>query len=851
MAQKKNSNENNRRNSKKSRRHFGRRRANYVDSFRWGFVESEDQENNREDMSPDDDLYFGEPDELAEPNELGELDSRIVENSPKPVHGKPQPPQKNARETPAVKNNKSKSSTANAGKKRNKKNVPTNCSDNSKTSCPVTVFPLFDGDNDDEDLNLPSYGRTPVPTDEELVQVISSQKTNKKQCTKNHPPKPEIPAKNNMAPVTLASLPAISLKPKKEQMVWDPDKREYVPLIILEKIPEKVLGKISDNVSNKVVNKVSNKTPDKKYIPTVNRQSLPKNESQKKEPSGRELSRKEPASSTESQKINHTKKEPVAVRKKKKHSRNKMKTSGEIPAATQDSCSEKKTETHFPESKNKSDTKKDSEKVKTLQQTGKNSLGSKNLSHKKFNPKDFNPKDFVSKDFGFRNQNEYHEDQYQDVYRPISQQHRGEVQPLIESKIPDPADIEAEVSGFAELGVSETMLEALKIVRYLEPTPIQSGVFKLVKNGADVMGQAQTGTGKTAAFCIPIIETIEECPPGDDPVALILVPTRELAVQVRDEAIRLSYGRDIRLTACYGGKPLAKQIVKLREGIDLIVGTPGRILDLINRRALTLDQLRWVVLDEADRMLDIGFRPDIEKILKRTPLQRQTLLFSATLPPPVIRLAEKYMKSPEILDFSNKNLAVDTIEQFYVTVDSERKFDALLYLLHEQQPNQAIIFTRTKRGADHLAKLLSKQVDSLEAIHGDLVQGERDRVMSQFRAGKLRYLVATDVVGRGIDVSGISHIINYDIPAFCDDYIHRVGRTGRMGREGVAYTFVTVQEGSELTRIEMRIDKLLKRADLKGFESFAKPNDPNITDDQTPVPKPVYGKHVRKIRRAL
>jgi ATP-dependent RNA helicase DeaD len=424
---------------------------------------------------------------------------------------------------------------------------------------------------------------------------------------------------------------------------------------------------------------------------------------------------------------------------------------------------------------------------------------------------------------------------------------------LVESKIPDPADIEAEVSGFAELGVSETTLEALKIVRYLEPTPIQSGVFKQVKAGADVMGQAQTGTGKTAAFCIPIIEGVEECPPGNDPVALILVPTRELAVQVRDEAVRLAYGRDIRLTACYGGKPLGKQITRLREGIDLIVGTPGRILDLINRRALVLDQLRWVVLDEADRMLDIGFRPDIEKILKRTPSDRRTLLFSATLPPPVIRLAEKYMKSPEILDFSNKSLAVETIEQFYVTVDPERKFEALVYLLNEQQPNQAIIFTRTKRGADRLARLLAKQVDSLAAIHGDLAQSERDRVMGQFRSGNLRYLVATDVVGRGIDVSGISHIINYDIPAFCDDYIHRVGRTGRMGREGVAYTFVTVQEGSELTRIEMRIDKLLKRADLKGFESFAKPNDPNAVLDNEilPDPKPIYGKPVRKIRRAL
>jgi ATP-dependent RNA helicase DeaD len=424
----------------------------------------------------------------------------------------------------------------------------------------------------------------------------------------------------------------------------------------------------------------------------------------------------------------------------------------------------------------------------------------------------------------------------------------------VESSKPDPTDVEAEVSGFAELGVSETMLEALKIVRYLEPTPIQAGVFQKVAAGVDLMGQARTGTGKTAAFSIPLIEGVETCPPGNNPVALIIVPTRELAVQVRDEAMRLAYGRDVRITACYGGKPLAKQIERLRGGIDIVVGTPGRILDLMRRRALSLDSLRWVVLDEADRMLDIGFRPDIEKILKQTPPERQTLLFSATLPPPVVRLAERYMKSPEVLDFSDKSVAVETIDQFYVTVDPERKFDALVYLLEEQQPKQAIIFTRTKRGADRLARLLSKQLEKLAAIHGDLQQSDRDRVMAQFRSGSVRYLVATDVVGRGIDVSGISHIINYDIPKFCDDYVHRVGRTGRMGREGVAFTFVTVQEGSELTRIEMRIDKLLKRAELKGFESFTKPHDPNATldeDDLPEPPKPVFGKPVRKVRRAL
>jgi ATP-dependent RNA helicase DeaD len=796
MAQEKKSNENKKRNGKKSGRRFGRRRENYVDSFRWGFVESDD----REDVGLDDDLYYGEPDELES----------AITQKPKKKSSKKQPQlPKKANENADTKNTERQTPPVKAGKKRNKKHVPENDNNNKTVQIPVAECPLFDAD-DENDLNLPSYGRTPVPTDDELV---PPQKLNKKRQNINLPPKPEIQAKPNTVLTKLVDLPAVPMKPKKEQVVWDPDKREYVPLIIPEKKPDNVLDKKTD----------------KKNVQPIDHQPQQKKERLKNEPLGNEHSKNKPVFSTELQKTSNTGNESVAPRNKKKHLHNKNRTSREFPAPVQESYSERMPEPKYNETKNKIGTKNgiktDTEKQKPQQQTGKEYSVSKK-------------------------QQESHEERSRESYRPILQ-HRGDVQSLASSKIPDPADIEADVSGFTELGVSETMLEALKIVRYLEPTPIQSGVFKRVRAGADIMGQAQTGTGKTAAFCIPIIEGIEECPPGDNPVALILVPTRELAVQVRDEAVRLAYGRDIRLTACYGGKPLAKQIARLREGIDLIVGTPGRILDLVNRGALLLNQVRWVVLDEADRMLDIGFRPDIEKILKRTPPERQTLLFSATLPPPVVRLAEKYMNSPEILDFSNKSLAVETIEQFYVTVDPERKFDALLYLLNEQQPNQAIIFTRTKRGADQLAKLLSTHVESLAAIHGDLAQTERDRVMGLFRTGTLRYLVATDVVGRGIDVSGISHIINYDIPAFCDDYVHRVGRTGRMGREGVAYTFVTVQEGSELTRIEIRIDKLLKRADLKGFESFAKPSDPNITANDETTPKPVYGKPVRKIRKAL
>ena len=414
-------------------------------------------------------------------------------------------------------------------------------------------------------------------------------------------------------------------------------------------------------------------------------------------------------------------------------------------------------------------------------------------------------------------------------------------------------------AGFGGMGLSEAMLKVLEDVEYLEPTPIQSGLIPRAMAGVDVMGQARTGTGKTAAFGIPILEQIAGGKRGVHPQALVLAPTRELAVQVRDECTRLASGGKNRVVAVYGGKPIRQQVEKLHRGAEMVVGTPGRVLDLIDRTALVLGEIRFVVLDEADRMLDIGFRPDIEKILRRCPQSRQTLLLSATIPPPVMRLAQRYMRDPEMLNFSPKDLSVETIEQFYFTVTPERKFDLLVELIQREDPTQAIIFCRTKRGTDKICRRLSRKHKGVDTIHGDLPQTSRDRVMRAFRDGKVRCLVATDVVGRGIDVTRISHIINFDIPQFCDDYIHRVGRTGRMGREGVAYTFVTPEEGNELTRIEMRINLLLKRDDIPGFTAFGKPEatEPIDLDEATgrpyeePKPKPVFGSRTRRHRRAL
>ena len=370
------------------------------------------------------------------------------------------------------------------------------------------------------------------------------------------------------------------------------------------------------------------------------------------------------------------------------------------------------------------------------------------------------------------------------------------------------------------MGLGKGMLAALKKMSYVTPSPIQAAFIPTALDGCDVLGQAKTGTGKTAAFAIPIVEMLEARSRG--PQAIILAPTRELVQQIVSETTRLCHGSDIVVCGIYGGEPIERQLRALARGVDIVVGTPGRVIDHIERKTLYLGDIMHVVLDEADRMLDIGFRPDIERILRRVPDPHQTLLLSATISPEIRKLTERYMYQPVELNLSKDEPSVETIEQLYITVDHDRKMDLLLHLLERDQPRQCIVFTRTKRGADKLADRLRGRVKGIATIHGDLAQSVRNRVMQGFRDGTIPVLVATDVVGRGIDVNGISHVVNYDIPDDPENYLHRIGRTGRMGKDGVAYTFVGPDQGDPLTAIELMINKSIPSHKPEGFEAYRK-----------------------------
>jgi ATP-dependent RNA helicase DeaD len=356
------------------------------------------------------------------------------------------------------------------------------------------------------------------------------------------------------------------------------------------------------------------------------------------------------------------------------------------------------------------------------------------------------------------------------------------------------------MASFSELGLSEATLAAIRDVGYESPSPIQVQAIPPLLEGRDVIGQAQTGSGKTAAFGLPILEYVD---PEEHAVqALVLTPTRELCIQVT-QAIR-TYGAHwgVDVVAVFGGAPIRSQQAQLNAGGHVVVGTVGRVLDLISRHSLMLHGCRFVVLDEADEMLDLGFLEDVEKILGLTPGSRQTALFSATIPPEIASLAERYLLDPVTVRVKAPQLTVDTVEQFALEVKPRDKVEALERVLDAERPRQAIVFVRTKIRCDQLYGRLRDKGMDVKALHGDMSQGSRDGVMISFKEGRVQLLVATDVAARGLDISGVTHIINFDVPTSPDVYVHRIGRTGRVGRSGRAITFYEPRQKREVAAIE-------------------------------------------------
>ena len=361
---------------------------------------------------------------------------------------------------------------------------------------------------------------------------------------------------------------------------------------------------------------------------------------------------------------------------------------------------------------------------------------------------------------------------------------------------------------FNELNLSAELLAEVDKAGFVEASPIQEQTIPLALEGKDVIGQAQTGTGKTAAFGLPTLEKIHT---EDQTIqALVIAPTRELAVQSQEELFRFGRSKGVKVRSVYGGSSIEKQIKALKSGAHIVVGTPGRLLDLIKRKALKLDHIETLILDEADEMLNMGFLEDIEDIISRVPENRQTLLFSATMPDAIKRIGVQFMKEPEHVKIAAKELTTELVDQYYIRVKEQEKFDTMTRLMDVDQPELSIVFGRTKRRVDELTRGLKIRGFRAEGIHGDLDQNKRLRVLRDFKNGNLDVLVATDVAARGLDISGVTHVYNYDIPQDPESYVHRIGRTGRAGKSGQSITFVSPNEMGYLQIIENLTKKRMK-----------------------------------------
>lgn len=367
-----------------------------------------------------------------------------------------------------------------------------------------------------------------------------------------------------------------------------------------------------------------------------------------------------------------------------------------------------------------------------------------------------------------------------------------------------------EITSFEDLHLDRKILAALKDMGFEEPSPIQKGAIPLALEGEDLIGQAQTGTGKTAAFGIPIIQKINE---KDRHIqALVMSPTRELCIQVADEISKIGRTKRVRVLPVYGGQPIERQIRSLKRGIQVVIGTPGRLLDHIRRGTIDLEYVNFLVLDEADEMLDMGFVDDMENIIKNVPPERQTMLFSATMPRPILSISKKYMRAPKMVAIHKEVVTAPTIDQYYY--ETRDKVDGLCRILDTTDDCKMIIFCRTKKGVDELVIALATRGYEAEGFHGDLSQNQRDRVMKKFRSGQVDILVATDVAARGLDIDNITHVVNFDVPSDSESYVHRIGRTGRAGNTGVALTFITPREFRQLKLIERSIKTKILRGTL-------------------------------------
>jgi ATP-dependent RNA helicase RhlE len=369
---------------------------------------------------------------------------------------------------------------------------------------------------------------------------------------------------------------------------------------------------------------------------------------------------------------------------------------------------------------------------------------------------------------------------------------------------------------FDAIGLSAEVLRAVNDAGYKIPTPIQAQAIPLVLRGRDVMGLAQTGTGKTAAFTLPIVDRLLDGPRRTR--ALVLTPTRELCVQVEESVHKYARHSRLSVASVYGGVPLDPQQKKLRAGVDIVVATPGRLIDHLERQNVVFDDLEVLVLDEADRMLDMGFAPQINRIVSEIPSYRQTLLFSATMPPEVEALARKYLRKPIVVQVGRRSQAANTVSHAVYPVPRERKSELLARLLREETLDSVLVFTRTKHGADRVVRHLERERIPATAMHADKTQPQRTKALQDFKSGKVRVLVATDIAQRGLDITGITHVINYDVPQQAEDYVHRIGRTGRAAREGDAFTFMSPDEIAMVKSIERVIGQPIPRISVAGFD---------------------------------